>query len=95
VSRPQTLELVRADCEQLLQSVQSTAQLADHISGKVRQLDLVQGRVQVGMRRILKHRGASWSQCVLLLFCHGVELWAGMHRPLATCPGGNSRCSAR
>lgn len=32
---PQTLELVHADCEQLLAGAQSTAQLADHISGKV------------------------------------------------------------
>lgn len=37
---------MRADGEQLLQCVQGTAQLADNISSKVRQLDLVQGRVQ-------------------------------------------------
>ncbi|KXZ41619.1 hypothetical protein GPECTOR_358g126 [Gonium pectorale] len=48
----ETLELVRADCEQLLQSVQSTAQLADSISSKVRQLDLVQGRVQGVLNKI-------------------------------------------
>ncbi|KAG2447879.1 hypothetical protein HYH02_007335 [Chlamydomonas schloesseri] len=48
----ETLELVRADCEQLLQSVQGTAQLADHISSKVRQLDLVQGRVQSVLNKI-------------------------------------------
>ncbi|EFJ43661.1 component of oligomeric golgi complex 4 [Volvox carteri f. nagariensis] len=48
----ETLELVRADCEQLLQSVQGTAQLADNISSKVRQLDLVQGRVQSVLSKI-------------------------------------------
>ncbi|GIL67932.1 hypothetical protein Vafri_21202, partial [Volvox africanus] len=48
----ETLELVRADCEQLLQSVQGTAQLADNISSKVRQLDLVQGRVQGVLNKI-------------------------------------------
>ena len=42
----QTLELVRSDCEQLLSSVQGTAQIASHISGKVRTLDLAQTRVQ-------------------------------------------------
>lgn len=41
----QTLELVSADCEQLLSSVQGTASLAEHISCKVRRLDTVQGRV--------------------------------------------------
>ncbi|GFR44918.1 hypothetical protein Agub_g6003, partial [Astrephomene gubernaculifera] len=48
----ETLELVRADCEQLLQSVHGTAQLADNISSKVRQLDLVQGRVQAVLTKI-------------------------------------------
>uniref|UniRef100_A0A7S3RBF0 Conserved oligomeric Golgi complex subunit 4 n=1 Tax=Dunaliella tertiolecta TaxID=3047 RepID=A0A7S3RBF0_DUNTE len=41
----ENLEVVRADCEQLLGSAKSTAELADHISGKVRRLDLAQTRV--------------------------------------------------
>lgn len=36
----QTLELVHADCEQLLASAQGTAQLADHISSKVSHVQL-------------------------------------------------------
>jgi hypothetical protein len=35
----QMLELVRADCEQLLASASSTAELATRISGKVRALN--------------------------------------------------------
>lgn len=42
----QMLELVHADSEQLLASIQSTAQLADQISSKVRHLDHLQTRVQ-------------------------------------------------
>ena len=42
----QTLELVSSDCEQLLSSIQGTAQIASHVSGKVRTLDLAQTRVQ-------------------------------------------------
>ncbi|KAF5839440.1 hypothetical protein DUNSADRAFT_725 [Dunaliella salina] len=41
----ENLEVVRADSEQLLGSAKSTAELADHISGKVRRLDLAQTRV--------------------------------------------------
>ena len=37
--------MVHADCEQLLQSVSGTAQIAASISGKVRTLDLAQSRV--------------------------------------------------
>lgn len=39
------LELARADAEQLFKSVQSTAQLADHIGGRVRRLDQQQSNV--------------------------------------------------
>jgi hypothetical protein len=39
------LELVRADAEQLLNSVQATAQHADRIGSRVRRLDLQQGNV--------------------------------------------------
>lgn len=39
------LELARADAEQLLGSVQSTAQLADRIGSRVRSLDLQQSNV--------------------------------------------------
>eukprot|EP00798_Chlamydomonas_sp_ICE-L_P008858 gene8858-3742_t len=46
------LELVHADSEQLLSSIQSTATLAEHISGKVRRLDCVQGRVQGTLDKI-------------------------------------------
>lgn len=48
----ETLELVRADCEQLLTSVHGTAHLADHISSKVRQLNTVQERVQSVLGKI-------------------------------------------
>lgn len=41
----QMLELVRADAEQLFNSVQSTAQHADRIGSRVRRLDLQQGNV--------------------------------------------------
>lgn len=46
------LELIHADCEQLLGSVRSTAELADHISGKVRRLDTVQSRVAAVLSRV-------------------------------------------
>jgi hypothetical protein len=46
------LELIHADSEQLVSSVQSTAQLAERISGKVRRLDTAQTRVQDTLGRI-------------------------------------------
>jgi hypothetical protein len=46
------LELVHADCEQLQGSVQATAELADHISGKVRRLDTVQTRVSAVLNKV-------------------------------------------
>lgn len=48
----ETLELVHADCEQLLAGVQGTAQLATRISSKVRTLDLAQTRVQDALGKI-------------------------------------------
>lgn len=48
----QMLELVRADCEQMLSSVSSTASLAEHISSKVRRLDTVQARVSAVTAKI-------------------------------------------
>ncbi|KAI8468195.1 MAG: component of oligomeric golgi complex 4 [Monoraphidium minutum] len=43
------LELVRADAEALLGSVQATATAADRIGGRVRRLDATQGRVQAAL----------------------------------------------
>lgn len=48
----EVLEFVRSDSEQMLRSVQSTCALADHVSGKVRELDLAQSRVQSTLARI-------------------------------------------
>ncbi|KAG1668624.1 hypothetical protein FOA52_001493 [Chlamydomonas sp. UWO 241] len=48
----ETLELVHADCEQLLLGVQGTSQLATHISTKVRTLDLAQSRVTETLEKI-------------------------------------------
>jgi hypothetical protein len=46
------LEIVRYDSDQMLLSVSSTCDLADHVSGKVRKLDLAQSRVQATLTRI-------------------------------------------
>lgn len=46
------LELVRADCEQMLSSVAGTASLAEHISSKVRRLDTVQSRASAVVAKI-------------------------------------------
>ncbi|MEW5307113.1 MAG: hypothetical protein WDW36_009530 [Sanguina aurantia] len=46
------LEVVHADCEQLLSSVAGTAQMAEHISSKVRRLDLAQQRVSASLARV-------------------------------------------
>lgn len=48
----EVLEFVRADAEQMQRSVLSTCDLADEVSGKVRELDLAQSRVQATLSRI-------------------------------------------
>ncbi|XP_002964874.2 conserved oligomeric Golgi complex subunit 4 [Selaginella moellendorffii] len=48
----EVLEIVRADAEQMLRSVESTCSLANLVSGKVRELDLAQSRVQETLARI-------------------------------------------
>ncbi|BFI43089.1 hypothetical protein AXG93_1774s1140 [Marchantia polymorpha subsp. ruderalis] len=48
----EVLELVRSDSDVMLSSVRSTCALADHVSGKVRELDLAQSRVQATLARI-------------------------------------------
>lgn len=48
----EVLEIVNADSDQMLSSVASTCALADHVSGKVRELDLAQSRVQNTLARI-------------------------------------------
>eukprot|EP00271_Cylindrocystis_brebissonii_P006642 TRINITY_DN19407_c0_g1_i1.p1 TRINITY_DN19407_c0_g1~~TRINITY_DN19407_c0_g1_i1.p1 ORF type:complete len:758 (-),score=117.00 TRINITY_DN19407_c0_g1_i1:172-2445(-) len=48
----EVLELVRSDSDQMLASVQSTCTLAEHVSGKVRELDVAQSRVQETITRI-------------------------------------------
>lgn len=48
----EVLEIVKADSDQMLVSVSSTCDLADHVSGKVRELDLAQSRVQSTLTRI-------------------------------------------
>lgn len=46
------LEIVKADSDQMLSSVRGTCALAEHVSGKVRELDLAQSRVQETLNRI-------------------------------------------
>lgn len=46
------LETVRADADAMHSSVRSTCALAEHVSGKVRELDLSQSRVQETITRI-------------------------------------------
>ncbi|KAI5061008.1 hypothetical protein GOP47_0023513 [Adiantum capillus-veneris] len=48
----EVLEIVKADSDQMLSSVASTCALADHVSGKVRELDHAQSRVQSTLARI-------------------------------------------
>ncbi|KAL6005788.1 Golgi transport complex subunit 4 [Asimina triloba] len=48
----EVLDIVRADSDHMLSSVRSTAGLADHVSRKVRELDLAQSRVQSTLSRI-------------------------------------------
>ena len=46
------LEIVRADSDHMLSSIRSTCDLADQVSGKVRELDLAQSRVHSTLSRI-------------------------------------------
>ncbi|KAL3534739.1 hypothetical protein ACH5RR_003200 [Cinchona calisaya] len=46
------LHIVKADSDQLFSNVRSTSHLADHVSAKVRQLDLAQSRVSDTLLRI-------------------------------------------
>ncbi|XP_027068498.1 conserved oligomeric Golgi complex subunit 4 [Coffea arabica] len=46
------LHIVKADSDHLLSNVRSTSHLADHVSAKVRQLDLAQSRVSDTLLRI-------------------------------------------
>ncbi|ERM93568.1 hypothetical protein AMTR_s00004p00104770 [Amborella trichopoda] len=48
----EVLEIVEADSDHMLQQVGSTCELADQVSGKVRELDLAQSRVQATLSRI-------------------------------------------
>ncbi|KAK6918694.1 Conserved oligomeric Golgi complex, subunit 4 [Dillenia turbinata] len=48
----QVLEIVRADSDYMLSNVRSTCDLADQVSGKVRELDLAQSRVNSTLLRI-------------------------------------------
>eukprot|EP00897_Mesotaenium_endlicherianum_P006163 jgi/Mesen1/5575/ME000281S04641 len=48
----EVLELVRSDSDQIFNSVKGTCALAEHVSGKVRELDLAQSRVQDTISRI-------------------------------------------
>ncbi|KAG7558000.1 Pentatricopeptide repeat [Arabidopsis suecica] len=46
------LDIVKADADHMLGNVRSTCDLADQVSGKVRELDLAQSRVNVTLSRI-------------------------------------------
>ncbi|XP_010263126.1 PREDICTED: conserved oligomeric Golgi complex subunit 4 [Nelumbo nucifera] len=48
----EVLEIVKADSDYMLSNVRSTCDLADQVSGKVRELDLAQSRVQKTLSRI-------------------------------------------
>ncbi|KAF8391623.1 hypothetical protein HHK36_023929 [Tetracentron sinense] len=48
----QVLEIVKADSDHMLSNVRSTCNLADQVSGKVRELDLAQSRVHSTLSRI-------------------------------------------
>ncbi|OVA04695.1 Exocyst complex component Sec6 [Macleaya cordata] len=48
----EVLEIVKADSDHMLANVRSTCDLADQVSGKVRELDLAQSRVQSTLSRI-------------------------------------------
>ncbi|KAF3439786.1 hypothetical protein FNV43_RR18064 [Rhamnella rubrinervis] len=46
------LDIVKADSDHMLSNISSTADLADHVSGKVRELDLAQSRVNSTLLRL-------------------------------------------
>uniref|UniRef100_A0A6P4A637 Conserved oligomeric Golgi complex subunit 4 n=1 Tax=Ziziphus jujuba TaxID=326968 RepID=A0A6P4A637_ZIZJJ len=46
------LHIVKADSDHMLSNISSTADLADHVSGKVRELDLAQSRVNSTLLRL-------------------------------------------
>jgi hypothetical protein len=48
----EVMEVVKDDSDQMLSSVASTCQLADHVSGKVRELDSAQSHVQMTLAHI-------------------------------------------
>lgn len=48
----QVLEIVKADADHVLSNVSSTCDLADHVSAKVRELDLAQSRVKSTLLRL-------------------------------------------
>lgn len=48
----EVLEIVKADSDHMLSNVRSTCDLADHVSRKVRELDLAQSRVNTTLSRI-------------------------------------------
>ncbi|RVW37707.1 Conserved oligomeric Golgi complex subunit 4 [Vitis vinifera] len=48
----QVLDIVKADSDHILTNVRSTCDLADQVSGKVRELDLAQSRVNSTLSRI-------------------------------------------
>lgn len=48
----QVLEIVKADADHVLSNVASTCDLADHVSAKVRELDLAQSRVKSTLLRL-------------------------------------------
>ncbi|XP_050237946.1 conserved oligomeric Golgi complex subunit 4 [Mercurialis annua] len=48
----EVLDIVKSDSDHMLNNVRSTCDLADHVSAKVRELDLAQSRVNVALSRI-------------------------------------------
>ncbi|KAG9452153.1 hypothetical protein H6P81_005057 [Aristolochia fimbriata] len=48
----EVLDILKADSDHMLASIRSTCDLADQVSGKVRELDLAQSRVQSTLSRI-------------------------------------------
>ncbi|KAL5572211.1 hypothetical protein UlMin_021808 [Ulmus minor] len=48
----EVLEIVKAESDHMLSNVSSTADLADHVSGKVRELDFAQSRVKSTLQRL-------------------------------------------
>uniref|UniRef100_A0A7S0RYR1 Conserved oligomeric Golgi complex subunit 4 n=1 Tax=Chlamydomonas leiostraca TaxID=1034604 RepID=A0A7S0RYR1_9CHLO len=75
----ETLELVHADCEQLLSSAQGTAQLASNISSKVRRLDTAQTRVNdvLGQINLILDRTAAINGVTAALEAEDYEAAAG------------------